>query len=367
MQKIHIGFLGAGGIARAHAYSLQSLKFYYDEVPELVFESVASARAESRENFARKYGFQQAQSVEEFSKNPVIEAVFILGPNKVHFEHFELALKMPGIKAIYLEKPVCASLEEEQKMKELMAGVDSSIKIQIGFQYLQTSSVREALKFWKSGELGKPVHFDLKYYHGDYLQESYRKKRVTRLTPAPDGGAMADLGSHGISLLMAFLNEQLQITNALQAGEFDGVPAGSDLFSSLALFDPQSGAVGNMSASRISSGTGDLVHLEIFAEKGALRYSSYNSEFFEYYLEGSNQWTKKLVGSNYKPVTSFPSGHVPPGWLRSMVHAHYQFFTSDDAGAVVADLNHGLAVQRVVRETADYLKKFRKKYKNDKS
>jgi predicted dehydrogenase len=142
-------------------------------------------------------------------------------------------------------------------------------------------------------------------------------------------------------------------------------PAGSDLFSSLSLVDPETGAVGNMSASRISSGTGDLVYLEIYAENGAIRYSSQNSEYFEYYMEGSNQWIKQMVGSNYKPITSFPSGHVPPGWLRSMVHAHYRFFTGDDADSFNTDLNHGLAVQRIVRETAEHLFIFRKKFKNE--
>lgn len=365
MQKIHVGFLGAGGIAQAHVYSTQALKFYYGGVPEIILESVASARPESREKFAAKFGFNKAESVEEFAKNENIEAVFILGPNNVHFGHFELALQMPNVKYIYLEKPVCSSLEEEQKMKELLAKVDSSVKIQVGFQYLQTSAVREALHFWKSEKLGKPIHFDLKYYHGDYLQSAYREKRVTRLTPAPDGGAMADLGSHGISLLMAFLGEDIQITSALQGGYFPGVPAGSDLFSSLSMFDPKTGAVGNMSASRISSGSGDLVFLEIYAENGAIRYSSQHSEYFEYYVEGTNQWVKQIVGSNYKPVTSFPSGHVPPGWLRSMVHAHYQFFTGNDERAFYTDLNHGLAVQRIVRETADHLVTFRKNFKNE--
>lgn len=365
MQKIYVGFLGAGGIAQAHVYSIQALKFYYNEVPEIILESVASARIESREKFARKFGFNIAQSVEEFAANEKIEAVYILGPNKVHFEHFKLALKMPNVKYIYLEKPVCSSLQEEVAMKKMLENANPSIKIQVGFQYLQTSSVREALNFWKSGKLGKPIHFDLKYYHGDYLQNAYREKRVTRLSPAPDGGAMADLGSHGISLLMAFFGEELQITSAMQGGGFDGVPTGSDLFSSLSIYDPETDAVGNMSASRISSGTGDLVYLEIFAENGAIRYSSQNSEYFEYYIEGSNQWIKQMVGSNYKPVTSFPSGHVPPGWLRSMVHAHYKFFTGDDVQSFNTDLKHGLAVQRIVRETADHLSSFRKNFKNE--
>ena len=177
--------------------------------------------------------------MEEFALDKNMEAVFILGPNNVHFEHLKLALGMQNVKYIYLEKPVCASLQEEEEMKKLLKQTGDRVKIQVGFQYLQTSAVREALKFWQSGKLGEPIHFDLKYYHGDYLQSSYRNKRKTRLTPAPDGGAMADLGSHGISLLMAFLGEELRITGALQGGSFDDVPAGSDLFSSISLVEPK--------------------------------------------------------------------------------------------------------------------------------
>lgn len=365
MKEINVGFIGAGGIARAHVYAIEALKYYYSEVPLIILESVASASKESRVIFAKKFGFKKAESVEEFAKNDKINVVFILGPNKVHFDHFKLALTMPNVKYIYLEKPVCSSLDEEKKMRKLLLDASTEIKIQVGFQYLQTSSVREGLKFWRSEKIGKPIHFDLKYYHGDYLQKSYREKRLTRLTPAPDGGAMADLGSHGISLLMAFMGEKLQITSALQAGDYKDVPEDSDLFSSLSIFEPETGAVGTMSASRISSGSGDLVQLEIYAEQGAFRYSSQHPDYFEFYVEGSNNWVKQMVGSNYKPVTSFPSGHVPAGWLRSMVHAHYQFFTNDDKDAVIADLQHGLAVQRIVRETADHLSTFRNSFKND--
>lgn len=356
-EKIVIGFLGAGGIARAHAFALNSLKYYYPEVPEIVLEAVCSARKESSDAFATKFGFKKSLSLEEFKCDSDINTVLILGPNKVHFEHLKLAMEMPSVTRIYLEKPVCSNLEEELEMTEIAA--KSGKQIQIGFQYLQTASVREALAFWHSGKLGNPIHFDLKYYHGDYLQQSYRDKRQTRLTPAPDGGAMADLGSHGISLLMAFMGENLQITSAIQAGRFADVPEDSDLFSSLSLVHPDNFAAGSMSASRISSGTGDLVSLEIYAEKGMLRYSSHSVDYFEYYLEDTGQWTRQVVGSNYTPVTNFPSGHVPPGWLRSMIHAHYIFLTGNDTKSFVPDLKHGLAVQRLVRETANYLKDYR--------
>jgi len=356
-EKMLVGFLGAGGIARAHAFALNSLKYFYPEVPEIEFEAVCSARKESRDAFAAKFGFRKSLTTDEFKANPNINTVLILGPNKVHFEHLKLALEMPSVTRIYLEKPVCSNLIEEQEMAEIAS--ISGKYIQVGFQYLQTASVREALAFWNSGKLGKPIHFDLKYYHGDYLQKSYREKRMSRLTPAPDGGAMADLGSHGISLLMAFLGENLQITSAFQAGKFADVPEDSDLFSSISLVHPESRAAGTMSASRISSGTGDLVSLEIYAEKGMLRYSSHSVDQFEYYLEETGQWTRQVVGSNYSPITSFPSGHVPPGWLRSMIHAHYVFLTGNDPKSFVPNLKHGLAVQRLVRETAVHLTDYR--------
>jgi predicted dehydrogenase len=356
-EKFIIGFLGAGGIARSHAFALNALKFFYADVPEIQLEAVCSARKESSDSFASKFGFSRSITQAEFFSDPLINTVLILGPNHVHFGHFKKALEMSSVKRIYLEKPICSNQEEEIELARLAASTD--IQIQVGFQYLQTASVREALSFWKSGRLGKPIHFDLKYYHGDYLQPLYRAKRASRLTPAPDGGAMADLGSHGISLLMAFLGNQLLITSAYQAGRFDDVPLDSDLFSSIALFDPATKAAGNMSASRISSGTGDLVSLEIYAEKGMLRYSSHSVDYFEYYLEDTGQWTRQVVGSNYNPISSFPSGHVPPGWLRSMIHAHYIFITQNDPKAFVPDIRHGLAVQRIVRETAGYLKSYR--------
>jgi hypothetical protein len=43
-----------------------------------------------------------------------------------------------------------------------------------------------------------------------------------------------------------------------------------------------------------------------------------------------------------------------------MMHAHYLFIGGKDDKAFVPDLTHGLAVQRIVRETATHLAEFRK-------
>jgi len=358
LENAIIGFIGAGGIARSHAFSLNSLKYYYNDLPDIKLEAVCSVRAESRVSFAKQFGFGQSPDLNKFISDKSINTVFILGPNKVHFQHLKAAMEMSSVKRIYIEKPVCSNVEEENAIAELTLK-HPQIKVQVGFQFLFTSAVREALKLWQSGKFGKPVHFDLKYYHSDYLQKDYRDKRSNRLTAAPDGGAMADLGSHAISMLIAFLGNHLRITSASQAGHFDDVIPDSDLFSQISLFDEVTRAVGTLSASRISSGTGDKLTIELFAEKGALRFSSESPDYFEYYLNETGLWSRQMTGSNFKPYTSFPSGHVPQGWLRSMIHAHYVFLTNNDDESVIPDIAHGLAVQRIVRETSQYLKEFR--------
>lgn len=358
-EKIIIGFIGAGGIARSHAYSLNSLRYFYNDAPSVEMAAVCSATEKSRVAFAGNFGFVKQCDTDTFFADGRINTVFILGPNKVHFEHLKAALKMKAVKRIYLEKPVCSDVDEELAIIELIRS-RPEIKIQVGFQFLFTAAVRELLIFRNSGKIGKPLHFDLKYYHSDYLQKEYRDRRASRLTPAPEGGAMADLGSHAISMLIAFLGNKLRIISALQAGSFDDVPDESDLFSRISLYDEGSSAVGSLSASRISSGTGDLFSFELYGERGAMRYSTDSPDSFDFYTFESGVWSSKFVGSDYKPASSFPSGHVPPGWLRSMIHAHYVFLTGNNAGHFIPDIEHGLAVQRLVTDTAEHLKIFRK-------
>lgn len=353
-----IGFIGAGGIARSHAYSLNSLKFFYNDAPEIDLQAVCAATEESRISFARRFGFSKSYELKEFVKDDNINSVFILGPNKVHYEHLNAVMGMTGLKRIYLEKPVCSNLKEEEAIR-LLIKRHPAIKIQVGFQFLFSAVVREMLDLWKSGKMGKPIHFDLKYWHSDYLRKDYRDVRASRLTQAPDGGAMADLGSHSLSLLIAFLGNRLKITSALQGGHFADVREDSDLFSLISLYDDASGAVGTLSASRISTGTGDYFSIELYSGDGALRYSSATPDYFEFYMLETGVWNKKMVGSNFKPVSSFPSAHVPGGWLRSMIHAHYVFLTGNDKHEFVPDIEHGLDVQRLVTQTAGYLKTFR--------
>jgi len=88
-------------------------------VPEIELEAVCSARIESSNAFAAKFGFNKSLTLDEFIVNTNINTILILGPNHVHFEHLKLAIEMTSVKRIYLEKPVCSTLEEELEMAQM--------------------------------------------------------------------------------------------------------------------------------------------------------------------------------------------------------------------------------------------------------
>ena len=47
-EKAIVGFIGAGGIARSHAFCLNSLRYFYNDSPEVLAAAVCSATEEQQ-------------------------------------------------------------------------------------------------------------------------------------------------------------------------------------------------------------------------------------------------------------------------------------------------------------------------------
>jgi predicted dehydrogenase len=340
-------------MAECHALALAMYPYYYPDAARLRRVAVASARPANGAAFADRFGFDEAIDPDRLWGRDDVEAVILAGPNDVHCEHLVAALNMPSVSRIYLEKPVCAGRQEEEHLCRLVAGQPVPRVVQVGFQFLQMGVVRHALRLSKQGLVGSPLHFQARYLHGGYLRSDYREKRRSRLRPAPGGGAIADLGSHALSLLVAFLGEELEVVAARSSGSFPDVPAGSDLCTTALLREPRSGAVGTVMASRISAGAGDVLEIEVRGSDGAFRLSTERPDVLEFYDARAHSWKLTVCGNDYEPMSIFPARQVPAGWLRPLVHAQYLFFGGTDPDAFVPDLGHGLAVQRLVRQVTE--------------
>lgn len=343
MANFKIGFVGVGGMAHNHMYALNALSTYYSALPNIEVLAVTSATAAKRESFAKRYNIPLALTPEEIFTNKDINTLFIQSPNNLHYVQLIKALQCEHIEHIYIEKPLTVKNED---FASLSALANKNINLQIGFQFLQMPAIRWA--YQHKALLGNLIHFNARYLHSSYLDKAYRDRRRNRLVAAPDGGAMVDLGAHALSLLVAFLGDQLALNAVHRSGEFPDVPADSDLYSAIFLRDLASYAVGTVSASRISYGASDVLELELRGEQGALLFSSLQPDNITVCANGALQQEVRFCGNQY-PETVFPSRYCPSGWLRALVHALYLFFTQAN-DPLRPSLAHGLAVQRLLNE-----------------
>lgn len=351
--SVRIGFLGAGGFAQAHVFALDSLKYYYSNVPKIEKILVASPTPFSREQFAIRFGFKESVPPEEVWERKDIDTLYILGPNHTHTPQLLIAAAFPHIERIYVEKPIGISQQDILNLEELEKSDHGKI-IMLGFQYPQKSALRKALSHWRSGVFGEPIYFRSEYLHSSYLDPAYRQKNQARLQPIPVNGAAADLGSHVLSLLIAFLGEDLVVKAAAISGRFTDVPVNSDLCTTAMIEETSSGAIGTVVASRVSQGTGDHLSLEIRGTQGALLYDTENPDSYETYLPEFG-WQRHDVMSNYLPTSKFPTDYAPSGWLRALVHNHYLFLGGNPGSDFVPDLHHGIQVQRLLQQIANHI------------
>lgn len=314
---------------------------------------VASPTPASREEFARQFGFQEAIPPDELWDRSDIDTLYILGPNHTHTPQLLKAAQMPSIQRIYVEKPLGASAQDLFDLEALEKS-DHGKVIMMGFQYLQKAPLRTALAHWRTGVFGEPIHFRVEYLHSSYLDPADRHRNAARLQPIPANGAAVDLGSHALSLLIAFLGEDLVVRTAAASGYFEGVPKESDLCTTVLLEEPHSGAIGTMLASRVSQGTGDHLALEIRATQGALLFDTARPDVYETYLPEYG-WQPHTVNSDYRPASTFPAHLAPAGWLRALVHNHYMFLDGDPGISFVPDLKHGIQVQQLIQLIADQI------------
>ena len=344
--------MGAGAIAQYHAHALAVMPFYYPRVPSVRLVVVASAHRASSDAFSSRFGFASSSPADEVWRRDDIDTIFLLGPNALHFNHLERALEMASVKRIHVEKPLCAGEEEERAIEKGLMPLAGERVVQGGFQFLQMPAVRLARMLYGEGKFGRPVHFRASYLHSGYLDKGYRSKRAERMKPAPVGGAAADLGSHALSLLVAFFGDSLAVAEARQSAPFEDVPSSSDLCSIALLADHATGAVGTVTASRISAGAGECLEVEIRCVNGGFRFSTERPDELEVFEAAPGSHRVAHCGSDYGSHSHFPGAVVSAGWLRSFVHAQYIFLGGLDE-LPAPDLHHGLSVQRLLRESVN--------------
>lgn len=339
-EKLRIGMLGFGSMGKTHTYALKNLPFFYPSLPfEAELGGVCTRTAEKAEYAKSTFGYKTATTNEDdLIYSDDIDIIDVSTPNIYHFDTLMKAIDAG--KHIYCEKPLCISYEEAKKIEE--AANAKGVIFGMVFNNRFIPAVMRAKQLIDEGRIGRILSFSAAYYHSSATDVN-KNAGWKQNKDICGGGVLFDLGSHVIDMVqhlcggISTVSAISQIAYPIRAG-MDGSKwktNADEAFYMLCELD--CGGVGTITASKVHTGANDDVVIEIYGEKGALKYSLMECEWLYFYdntakaspLGGEKGFTKiECVGRYDAPGGVFPSPKAPVGWLMGHVTNYLGFLTA---------------------------------------
>ena len=361
MKHLKIGLLGFGAMGKVHAFCIDNLKYYYRDLPFTAsVEGVCTRSLEKSQAIAKEYGFALAVTDEnELIENPDIDIIDVCTPNVLHFETVKKALAAG--KHVLCEKPLCVSKEEAEELARLAK--DSGKICTMVFNNRHLAPMMRARELMAEGRIGRVLSFSAEYLHNS-CTDACRPAGWKQNREICGGGVLFDLGSHVIDLIYSLCGEfesvigMSQIAYPSRAGMdgSDWQTNADEAFYMLARL--RSGAVGTVTASKLTNGANDDLSISVFGEKGSLKFSLMQPNFLYFYdatqkssvLGGDAGYTAiECVGRYPAPGGTFPAPKAPSDWLRGHVGSMYSFLNSVHTGVQAhPDFGDGAHVQAVM-------------------
>jgi len=270
-DRLRVGIVGCGGIARAHVGA-------YRSIPEVDIVSVHDVVAAAAEGLARETDARIARSPQEMAAVDDLDAVSVCTPPALHFEHCQpfLQARIP----VLCEKPLEANARAAARLAELARR--SRTLFMTAFCHRFHPAIIELKKLIDSGALGKPVLF--RNIFGGYLP----LKGNHRANPAlSGGGVIIDNGSHSVDLYRFLVGEPTSV-QAVAGDVMQKLPI--EDFGMIVL-ERRGKAFGEITSSYSLKGCGNWV--EWYGTRGVAVVSYWNAgePDLKYKVEGQTEWT----------------------------------------------------------------------------
>ena len=115
MNKLNIGLIGYGFMARAHSNAYLTVGQFFDLNYQPVLKAVAARNLENVKRFAHKWGYESHYGDwRRLVDDPEIDVIDIAAPNDTHAE-IAIAAAQAG-KMVLCEKPLARNVKEAQEM-----------------------------------------------------------------------------------------------------------------------------------------------------------------------------------------------------------------------------------------------------------
>lgn len=365
IKPLGVALVGYGGSGRVHAKGYRDLPFHYGlSADSIRVVGVAAAHAQTAGQAARELGCPlHTDDYRQLLEREDVDLVDVCVPNALH-EEIVVAAARAG-KHVYCEKPLALNVAQARRM--VAAARHAGIKGQMAFNYRFVPAVLRAKQLMDQGQVGRVFSFHGRYFRSSYIDPgkplSWRLRR-----DMAGGGALFDLGSHLLDLIRFLLGKVASVRACLEtpirrrpvgAGKrAQGAVDVDDL--ALLQLRLEGGVPGAVEVSRLATGATNDLRLEIFGERGALRFNLENPNWLYFYdahepdLEpGGGRGFKRLETGQRYPGQRAPDWTAPLSFDRAHAECQYQFLRSIwEDRSPSPDLEDGLRVQEILEAAA---------------
>ncbi len=349
MREIGIGILGGGYMGKAHAVAMSAVGAVFNTALRPRLEMVCASSDESAERYRMAYGFARATSDWRVLVNdPKVEAIIIALPPLYHREIAEAAFALG--KPVFCEKPLGGSFEDAMAMTQ--AAQASGVPNMIGFNYIRTPASQFARQLIANGEIG-----DVTWFRGEHTEDFYAdpNEPATWRAVGTANGTMGDLAPHMINAALALIGPIRSVMGDVETVIRDrdgGTVTNDDHAQIMCRFD--SGVMGHMYFSRVSTGRKMGYAYEVIGTKGAIRFDQEDQNaIWVYKMDDPIEirgFRKILTGPQHPDYEVFCQGPGHgTGYQDQIIIEARDFLQAIETGAPVwPTFQDGLEVSKVV-------------------
>jgi scyllo-inositol 2-dehydrogenase (NAD+) len=189
MNNLGVGVIGVGRLGYQHAVNITKSR-------GAALMAVSDPVKEALDRAVNDFGVPGYASYQELLADSKVHAVVVATPTQTHYEVLNEAIKTG--KPIFCEKPITYTLDEAEKIVELVK--ENNIFMQIGFMRRFDPGHTAAKRMIAGGECGKPI----------YIHDCQRDPNGPPPTYVPmSGGLFVDMGIHDLDVARWLMGSEI--------------------------------------------------------------------------------------------------------------------------------------------------------------
>ena len=360
-KHLNVGIVGFGAMGKTHAYSIASLPYFYSPLEFTAsVHGICTTSQEKTERICDALGFENAYAdAYAMIADPEIDVIDICTPNNTHYDIANAALDAG--KHVLCEKPFCINPTQAKTLAQRAA--DKELVCGVVYNSRHLAAIMRAKQLIDQGALGRVLSFSFHYRHDSDIDPA-RTVGWKQNADICGAGTLFDLGSHAIDLCRHLCGDFASIGGKSQIAFDTHKNADGSLWQTNAdeafymTATLTSGAVGQISVSKLSHGSEDGLEFSVYGTGGAIRFTLAQPDILYYMdanqpklpLGGLSGFTAIPASGRYPaPGGKFPAVKAPQGWLRGHIHGMYLYLDAVAGGTHFSpDFSDGAYIQHVM-------------------